>query len=123
MSDYDRGLYNKFAVVRTDGSSEPGGKHHKCNYFVLDLTHDKFAAVAIAEYARACRHEFPLLAVDLMNMLGDLPFGVLPRESNKCPKCGELLTFIMYNTRDNPERPGFMKAYCVTCERPFFVTL
>ena len=42
---------------------------------------------------------------------------------NNWKKNGSVLTFIMYNTRDNPERPGFMKAYCVTCERPFFVTL
>ena len=123
MSDYEKGLYNKFAVVRTDGSSAPGGKHHKCNYFVLDLTHDKFAAVAIAEYARACQYEFPALAKDLVNMIGDLPFGVLPRESSKCPKCGEHLTFIMYDTRDTPEIPGFMKAHCVACQRPYRVLL
>lgn len=45
------GLYNKFHVERTDRSSEPGGKHHGCKYFVLDLTHDLAAKPALATYA------------------------------------------------------------------------
>ena len=30
------GLYHKFNVERTDGTSEPGKRHHGCDYFVLD---------------------------------------------------------------------------------------
>lgn len=64
--DPQRGLYRKFNVTRTDGSSEPGRKHHGCEYFVLDLTHDKHAGPALAAYARSCEPEFPALASDLM---------------------------------------------------------
>lgn len=65
MSDKTRGLYDKFTVRRKDGSSEPGGKHHGCEYFVLDLTHDKHASAALLAYADSCAAEYPLLAADL----------------------------------------------------------
>jgi hypothetical protein len=61
----DQGLYRKFDIHRPDGSDRPGGKHHGCAYFVLDLTHDRFAAAALAAYADACEAEFPMLAHDL----------------------------------------------------------
>jgi len=60
-----KGLYNKFIVRRTDGKSSPGEKHCGCYYFVLDLTHDKFAFAAIKAYAEACFEEYPELSVDL----------------------------------------------------------
>lgn len=50
--DKDRGLYEKFRVRRTDGRSNKGQKHHGCEYFVLDLNHDKMAVFALREYAR-----------------------------------------------------------------------
>lgn len=56
---------NKYKVERTDGSTASGGKHAGCDYFVLDLVHDKFAKVALVAYAEACEHEYPLLARDL----------------------------------------------------------
>ena len=59
------GLYHKFNVTRTDGSSEPGGKHHDDEYFVLNLTTDKHAMPALAAYAEACAVEYPALAADL----------------------------------------------------------
>lgn len=59
------GLYNKFTVTRTDGASEPGGKHDGCDYFVLDLTHDPHAIPALKAYADSCRAIYPLLAADL----------------------------------------------------------
>ncbi len=59
------GLYAKFRVDRTDGQSEPGQKHHECEYFVLDLTHDPHAPAAIRAYAESCRADYPLLAADL----------------------------------------------------------
>lgn len=65
MADQERGLYRKFDIKRTDGSSEPGGKHHGCAYFVLDLTHDEFAIPALRAYAAACREKFPALAADI----------------------------------------------------------
>lgn len=60
------GLFNKFTVTRNDGQSEPGCKHHGCEYFVLDLNHDPFARAAIIAYAEACESEYPGLARDLM---------------------------------------------------------
>ena len=70
MSDRTRGLYNKFkGIERTDGQSAPGQKHHGCEYFVLDVTHDPFARSALSAYSRACRKEYPLLANDLTRKL------------------------------------------------------
>lgn len=65
MPDQSRGLYRKFHVERTDGKSAPGEKHDGCEYFVLDVTHDKFARAALAAYADACEAEYPLLARDI----------------------------------------------------------
>jgi hypothetical protein len=59
------GLYGKFNVSRTDGTDRPGSKHDGCRYFVLDVTHDKFASAALLAYAKACADEFPDLARDL----------------------------------------------------------
>ena len=64
MGDKTRGLYDKFRVERTDGTSAPGGKHDGCFYFVLDCTHDKFAEAALRAYAEACQAESPLLAAE-----------------------------------------------------------
>lgn len=69
MGDPTRGLYKKFIVTRSDGTSELGKKHEGCDYFVLDLTHDPFAFDALQRYAQACRHEYPLLADGLEEKL------------------------------------------------------
>lgn len=65
MGDKTKGLYGKFVVRRTDGSDQPGEKHDGCEYFVLDLTHDKHAYMALRAYANSCDEEYPLLASDL----------------------------------------------------------
>lgn len=64
------GIYDKYIVHRNDRSSEEGGKHEACRYFVLDLNHDKFALPALRAYAVACRSEYPHLADDLDALLG-----------------------------------------------------
>ncbi len=71
MNDKDKpqGLYRKFAVTRTDGSSGPGGKHEHCSYFVLDLDHDRHAPAAIRAYAESCRADYPVLARDLDSLV------------------------------------------------------
>ena len=66
MGDKTKGLYGKFIVQRADGSDQHGGKHHGCEYFVLDLSHDKHAYMALRAYANSCREEYPLLAADLL---------------------------------------------------------
>lgn len=65
LSNEAQGLYNKFEVYRRDGSSELGGKHEGCDYFVLDLSHDPYAAETLWYYAGACAQSHPLLSQDL----------------------------------------------------------
>lgn len=65
MGDTTKGLYGKFIVRRTDGRDMPGEKHEGCEYFVLDLNHDKHAYMALRAYATSCRDEYPLLSDDL----------------------------------------------------------
>jgi hypothetical protein len=67
--DFIRGIYRKFKVERTDGSSEPGGKHQHCQHFVIDLNHDPFAAAALEAYAKACAEDYPTLAADIQELL------------------------------------------------------
>jgi hypothetical protein len=69
----ERGLFRKYNVERTDGSSAPGGKHHGCEYFVLDLSHDPFAPPALRAYAAACAAEYPALAADLRTIAAVAP--------------------------------------------------
>lgn len=61
----EAGLHHKFYVERVDGRSAPGEKHDGCEYFVLDLTHDKHAKPALLAYAESCKTEYPLLSHDL----------------------------------------------------------
>jgi hypothetical protein len=75
MGDRSRGLYDKFCVIRTDGTSGPGKKHDGCRYFVLDMDHDPHARAAVKAYADSCRAEYPLLAADLDARAENLPFG------------------------------------------------
>lgn len=66
LHEHEQGLYSKFDVRRVDGSSEPGGKHHDCEYFVLDMTHNQHARAALRAYADACASTHPELSADLI---------------------------------------------------------
>jgi hypothetical protein len=66
----EQGLYRKFEVRRVDGSDAPGRKHHGCEYFVLDLAHDKHAAPALRAYASSCAETHPVLSADLVARYG-----------------------------------------------------
>lgn len=79
------GLFRKFEVERIDGSSEPGGKHEACDYFVLDLDHDPHAKAALAAYADSCAADYPVLAGDLRRKVEEKAFGA---DARKCPRCG-----------------------------------
>ena len=70
MNDKERGLYQKHFVTRTDG--DPKRKHKDCQYFVLDLDHDKHAICALRAYAMSCRIEYPSLFKDLIRIVGQL---------------------------------------------------
>ena len=65
-----QGLFRKFDVRRTDDSDQPGGKHHGCRYYVLDLTHDQHAPAAMLAYAAACASTHPQLAADIVAEFG-----------------------------------------------------
>ena len=65
-----QGIFQKYHVRRTDGSDQPGGKHHGCRYFVIDLDHDIAAAPAMLAYATAIRFTHPALALDLCAIHG-----------------------------------------------------
>ncbi len=65
----EQGLYRKYDVRRTDGQDAPGCKHHCCDLFVLDVTHDPFAGAALEAYAKACKATHPELANDLHFMV------------------------------------------------------
>lgn len=71
MTKRKRGLYDKYRVSRTDGKSEIGQKHHRCQYFVLDCDHDPYAQAALIAYAHACATEYPGLAKDLIRLAKD----------------------------------------------------
>lgn len=71
-----QGLFRKFIVRRADGSDQPGGKHHGCRYFVLDVDHDAHASAALTAYAAACEATHPGLARDLREKWGAQPGSV-----------------------------------------------
>lgn len=92
MTDESRGVYRKYDVTRTDGSSGPDGKHEKCSYFVLDLAHDDFALPALKAYAKACAKTHPALAEDIQRIIETRPCG--------CRGVGECLHFFSPQTPD-----------------------
>ncbi|WP_341714490.1 hypothetical protein [Limnobacter sp.] len=73
----EQGLFRKFDVRRVDGSDAPGGKHHGCEYFVLDLNHDTHAPAALRAYAQACNKTHPQLSAELLGRFGPQPAGAV----------------------------------------------
>jgi len=69
MDKRQQGILRKYKISRTDGTSQPGGKHEKCFYFVLDLDHDPFSIPALEAYINACESEYPLLASELRDRI------------------------------------------------------
>ena len=78
MGDPKRGLYNKFIVQREDRRDDIGEKHYGCEYFVLDLDHDKYAVPALRAYAEHCEAEYPALAADLHAKADEIAARLLP---------------------------------------------
>jgi hypothetical protein len=66
MSDRSIGFHNKYDVRRLGDTI---GKHDDCSFFVLDLTHDQFAKMALVVYAMQCQERYPALATDLLDMV------------------------------------------------------
>lgn len=65
VDDEIRGLYNKYNVIRIDGSDAPDRKHEGCKYFVLDVDCDPHAIPALMAYVAACKNQYPALAADM----------------------------------------------------------
>jgi hypothetical protein len=102
MGDRNRGVYHKFNVVRTDGKSDPGQKHHNCFYFVLDCDHDPHAKAALEAYARSCKHEYPTLASDVQAIVQGCAFG-----SGEDKHVSDVLTIPPYSSKETrPECPS-----------------
>lgn len=117
-----QGMFRKFEVRRVDGSDQPGGKHHGCRYFVLDLNHDQHAPAALRAYAAACRATHPQLANDIEREFGSataaapdsaqqgeaVNYSYASTQSTRCAGCGEL--------KHTPLRIDAMGGYvCLTC--------
>ena len=75
-----QGMFRKFDVRRVDGSDAPGGKHHGCRYFVLDLDHDVHAQAAMTAYGISCAETHPELSADILE--GDSTQAVQPVQSH-----------------------------------------
>lgn len=69
VDEHNEGVYQKFIVERVDGSTQPGGKHEHCKFYVLDLDHDVHALNALSAYADSCELEYPTLAKDLRELV------------------------------------------------------
>jgi len=86
-----QGLFSKFLVQRRDGTDAPGEKHHGCEYFVLDVSHDPAARAALAAYASAVESTHPLLARDMRvryNLFGpSWPFPAPPTQGGGLTQC------------------------------------
>ena len=88
MNDKTTGLYQKYLVKRTGGKSGMVEKHDGCEYFVLDLTHDKHAIKALISYANSCRVEYPELAKDLREIVVTMTTKKQGRHNMACNICG-----------------------------------
>lgn len=111
-SDEQQGLFRKFIVRRVDGSDQPGGKHHGCSYFVLDVDHDPHARAALAAYATACEASHPNLARDLRANWGANPTAsrCVAQALHHAAQRFEDIRVLLINHLHEPERSAFWKA-------------
>jgi hypothetical protein len=100
-----QGLFRKFVVTRTDGSDKPGGKHENCEYFVLDVGHDKHAPAALWAYAQACKDTHPDLAADLIERYELAASKVQP----KGMPAGSHLSWGGFNVHGDPDSINAVK--------------
>lgn len=110
MDDAQKGLYRKYEVRRTNGSSEAGGKHEHCRYFVLDLDHDAHAAPALRAYADSCEAGFPALAADLRKLAPATPAA--PPQAKYEPYTGLHQPTCPYFSHEAAKGNGFADCDC-----------
>ena len=65
----NRGLYQKFDIVRRDGKPAPAA------YFVLDVANDPHAQAALKCYRISCAGTLPDLAADLIELENEIAAG------------------------------------------------
>lgn len=68
----ERGLYNKYTVVKKDGSTDLSA-----DYFVLRIDSDKHARVAALAYAESIKKENPHLSFDIMQRVSKYEGGMI----------------------------------------------
>lgn len=85
QSDAQVGLYQEFRVERVDGRDQAGGDKADARYFVLDYVHDRFAQVALYEYAKRVWLANPEVAQDLWRELRAAGFPEHQAESRSIP--------------------------------------
>ena len=93
-----QGVFRKFDVRRVDGSDQPGGKHHGCEYFVLDVDHDPHAKASLAAYAQSCRLTHPDLSADMKSRYGLDEACDTPGQTVRCSPQG----WVSFEERDPP---------------------
>lgn len=99
-----QGLFRKFDVRRVDGSDQPGGKHHGCHYYVLDLNHDQHAPAAMRAYAAACRATHPHLADDI-----EAEFGAAPQASREVPEGDKQAVIALFEQHISANPQAFLR--------------
>lgn len=102
--DTEQGLFQKFIVTRTDGSSGPGGKHEGCEHFVLDTDHDPHAPAALAAYATEVERTHPQLAADMR-----LRYRLPPTVPLEVSWSNEMVSVPILRNFDNSDPLGWLQ--------------
>lgn len=122
MNKRSTGLYDKYRVTRNDWKDEKGEKHEGCQYFVLDLTHDRYAIPALLAYEQACRGEYPVLAADLREMVREAEARIVLKVSSLVVKQAKPETTltdgkpVTVDHREINPATGMQKGYVVLSE-------
>lgn len=106
--DTQRGLYQKFDVIRTDGSDQIGRHNHGHRYFVLDLDKlatDAHAKAAIIAYAESCEDDYPLLAADLRGFTDRILPGAFVTVPETTLPCGTVVPAFQVSQYHATQRP------------------
>jgi len=72
MSRDDQPIYDKFTVIRNDGTDAEGGKHQGCRYIVVDIDHDEQAIRILSYLAKAYMITRPTYSASLAALRSDL---------------------------------------------------
>ena len=127
MSKRRMGLYDKYKVVRTDGTSRTGGKNENARHFVLSIDSDPHALPALRAYINSCTTEYPALAEDLGRLVREVQDTreQTPASRAQTMKCialdirtkqAEIVLEQMLKTITDRAKKGFTTAYFETMD-------